>query len=259
MATRNGQNIQILVWNYHDDLVTVPASPVHLSVRLPAAFGGSAVMTHVRADDTHGDAYTVWVGQGSPAAPNATQIAAMQAAMQPVALASSQSVSVTGGMAAVDFDLPRFGISLVTLSPAASVDASTGGIADATADRSIVADASLGGSGGSGGTDVAIRDALADPVTSASDGHDAVGGGNGVAGGGGTAGGIVGSGGAAGGAVTGVGGAGLTTGTGSSSSCGCRLAVRREHSAAAGGGAFLLLTAASARLIRRRRSRYSKR
>ena len=27
MATLNGQQIQVLVWNYHDDLVTAAASP----------------------------------------------------------------------------------------------------------------------------------------------------------------------------------------------------------------------------------------
>src|SRR5262249_37221886 len=61
MATRNGQKIQVLVWNYHDELVTAPNTPVHLAVQLPAGFGTRALLDHVRADDTHGDAYTVWV------------------------------------------------------------------------------------------------------------------------------------------------------------------------------------------------------
>src|SRR5205823_11251974 len=39
MATRNGQKIQILVWNYHDDLVAATATPVHLTARVPADFG----------------------------------------------------------------------------------------------------------------------------------------------------------------------------------------------------------------------------
>ena len=68
IATHNGRQIQVLVWNYHDDLVTAPASPVHLSVKLPADFGTSAVVTRTLADETHGDAYTAWVAQGSPQA-----------------------------------------------------------------------------------------------------------------------------------------------------------------------------------------------
>jgi xylan 1,4-beta-xylosidase len=126
MATRNGRNVQILVWNYHDDLVTAAASPVHLTAQLPADFGSSAVITHMRVDENHGDAYTVWVSQGSPQSPSAAQITAMQQAMQPAPLGPAQQVDVANGTVSIDFTLPRFGISLVTLSPASETDASTG-------------------------------------------------------------------------------------------------------------------------------------
>ena len=126
MATLNGQQIQVLVWNYHDDLVAVPASPVHLTVRVPAAFGPLAVVDHLRVDDTHGDAYTVWVSQGTPAVPTATQLTQLQRAMVPAVFQPEQAVPVTAGAVALDFDLPRFGISLVTLAPpTGALDAST--------------------------------------------------------------------------------------------------------------------------------------
>src|SRR4029079_6607071 len=118
MATLNGSQVQVLVWNYHDDLVTVAATPVRLAVKVPASFGTRVTVANLRVDDTHGDAYTVWTSQGSPASPSATQIAALQAAMDPVPLAAPQTVDVVGGSATVTFDLPRFGISLVTLTPA---------------------------------------------------------------------------------------------------------------------------------------------
>ena len=146
MATLNGQQIQVLVWNYHDDLVAVPASPVHLSVKVPAAFGSRVTVTHMRVDETHGDAYTVWVSQGSPAAPSATQIAALQQAMEPAALNPAQVVDVTAGTVALDFDLPRFGISLITLTSAlttadGSVDAPV--TADGSVDTSVIADGAI--------------------------------------------------------------------------------------------------------------------
>lgn len=126
MATVNAQTVKVLVWNYHDDLVTAPPSPVHVSVRVPASFGARLVMTHLRVDDTHGDAHNVWVSQGSPAAPSAAQIAQMQQAMQPSELQPPQSVDVVAGAASIDFSLPRFGISLITLSPVGLSDASVG-------------------------------------------------------------------------------------------------------------------------------------
>ncbi len=135
MATRNGRQVSVLVWNYHDDLVAVPETPVHLTVAVPASFGTRAVITHLRVNDTHGDAYTVWVSQGSPTAPSAEQSAALQQAMEPAPLEPARTADVTAGSVSVDFTLPRFGISLVTLTPA--LDAGTPTIAPN--DASVIA------------------------------------------------------------------------------------------------------------------------
>ena len=125
IATQDGGVVQILVWNYHDDIVSVAATPVHLAIKLPASFGASARVSHLRVDESHGDAYTVWVSQGRPASPSATEVAALQQAMDPESLVPDSTVAVAAdGTLAVDFDLPRFGVSLVTLAP---VDLSTSG------------------------------------------------------------------------------------------------------------------------------------
>jgi xylan 1,4-beta-xylosidase len=121
MATRDGETIQVLVWNYHDDLVAVADTPVHLTVTLPAGFGAYAAVSHLRVDDSHGDAYTVWVSQGMPASPSAAQLSALRAAMEPAPLVPDRTVAAgADGAIAVDFALPRFGVSLLTLQPAAS-------------------------------------------------------------------------------------------------------------------------------------------
>jgi xylan 1,4-beta-xylosidase len=126
MATRDGAAIQVLVWNYHDDIVTVAATPVHLAIKVPASFGPSARVSHLRVDESHGDAYTVWVSQGMPASPSAAQVAALRQAMDPSLLIPDRTVAVAAGSSVgVDFDLPRFGVSLVTILPAAG--ASDGG------------------------------------------------------------------------------------------------------------------------------------
>ena len=117
MATLDGDAVQVLVWNYHDDIVTVAATPVHLTINVPASFGSSVRVSHLRVDESHGDAYTVWVSQGMPASPSAAQIAALQAAMDPSPLVPDRTVAVAAdGAVAVDFDLPRFGVSLVTIT-----------------------------------------------------------------------------------------------------------------------------------------------
>jgi len=148
IATLNGQSVQVLVWNYHDDLVTTTAAPVQLTVKVPASFGASATVSHMRVDETHGDAYTVWTGQGSPATPSAAQVQAMQQAMDPMPLNPPQAVAVSGGSVSLSFDLPRFGISLVTIGPASeAVDAAV-----PVASGGAGGGGSRAGAGGSGGT-----------------------------------------------------------------------------------------------------------
>jgi xylan 1,4-beta-xylosidase len=120
MATRNGAAIQILAWNYHDEIVTAPATPVHLAIKVPGGFGSRCRVSHLRVDELHGDAYTVWVSQGMPASPSAEQVSALQQAMAPSLLAPDATVAVGADQSvSVDFDLPRFGVSLVTVLPAA--------------------------------------------------------------------------------------------------------------------------------------------
>jgi len=136
MATLDSAAIQVLVWNYHDDIVTVAPTPVHLTIKVPASFGSSVRVSHLRVDESHGDAYTVWAAQGMPASPSAAQLAALQQAMDPSSLVPDETVAVAAGSVGVDFDLPRFGVSLVTISPVVGASdggtAMTGAVADVT-------------------------------------------------------------------------------------------------------------------------------
>jgi len=152
LAALDGSALQILVWNYHDDLVTADATPVHLAVALPSSFGASVRVSHLRVDETHGDAYTVWVSQGMPASPSTSQLAALQQAMDPSPAVPDSTVSVAAdGTVGIDFDLPRFGVSLLTITAApAGSDAGTtdGGGGSSGAGGHAGASAPPGGSGG---------------------------------------------------------------------------------------------------------------
>jgi xylan 1,4-beta-xylosidase len=127
MAAREGDVLRVLLWNYHDDVLPSAATPVHLVIRVPASFGTRARVTHLRVDESHGDAHAVWVSQGMPARPSVAQRSALEQAMQPSALVPTRTVAVTpNGEVTIDFSLPRFGLSLVTLD-AAPADAGVDG------------------------------------------------------------------------------------------------------------------------------------
>lgn len=128
-ATLSGSKVQVLVWNYHDDLINVPSAAVHLSIAVPNHFG-TATVSELRADEAHGDAYTVWVKQGMPAAPSSEQRAELEQAMQPVLLSAPHAVPLNRGSIELDLDLPRFGISLFSIE---STGESAGNAGDANA------------------------------------------------------------------------------------------------------------------------------
>lgn len=115
MAALDGSAIRVLIWNYHDDLVPVRPTPVQLAIQVPAGFGESVRVSHLRVDESHGDAYSAWLARGMPEQPSAADLEALQKAMVPALLFGDQSVAVSDGAVVVDFDLPRFGISLLTI------------------------------------------------------------------------------------------------------------------------------------------------
>jgi xylan 1,4-beta-xylosidase len=240
LATLNGQQIQVLVWNYHDDLVAVPASPVHLSIKIPAGFGTRVTATHLRVDDSHGDAYTLWVAQGSPSVPTAAQLAALRQGMAPAALGAAQTIDVVGGSATLDFDLPRFAVSLLTLSPAtAPADAAVGG-GDAAPDVAPDAANRDGARADADGTGAGDAGAIGDGAAIGD------GGGGGSAGDGATAR-------DAANAPDGTGGAGAAGQR--RSGCACAVGTARDRASLIDPGLLLFAAAASLLARARRRSR----
>jgi len=116
IAARADGKIQVLIWNYHDRLEVAGATTVELSVRVPEELGTSVHVSELRVDDTHGNAPSLWRSQGEPTAPTAEQVQELEDAMAPAALADERR-AVTDGVLSFQFDLPRFGISLVTIEP----------------------------------------------------------------------------------------------------------------------------------------------
>jgi xylan 1,4-beta-xylosidase len=122
LATIDAQRIEIVVWSYHDDLVddTAP-TPVAIRLAVPEEFGDDVELMHARVDEVHGNAHTAWQSQGSPIEPTASQLEELRQAMQPVVV-DERVIPVDGGEIVVSFDLPRFGISRLSLVPSTADD-----------------------------------------------------------------------------------------------------------------------------------------
>jgi xylan 1,4-beta-xylosidase len=120
IATREDKDkdreIEILVWNYHDDDLPFPAAPIDLTITGLPTTAKRALLEHFRVDSDHSNAFTTWEEMGSPQSPNERETERLQSAGQLQLLNSPAWVEVQQGSVRLHFELPRQGLSLVRLA-----------------------------------------------------------------------------------------------------------------------------------------------
>jgi xylan 1,4-beta-xylosidase len=115
IATRKNQEVEALIWNYHDEDVNVPSAPIDLTISgLPESLR-LALVEHFRIDAHHSNAFTAWKEMGSPQSPSPQQYEQLQSAGQLQLLTSPAWVSIEHGQVHLQFPLPRQGVSLVRI------------------------------------------------------------------------------------------------------------------------------------------------
>jgi len=113
VAARNGREIDILLWNYHDADVRGPAAEIALEV--DGLKGKHGIAAEFRMDETHGNGYRAWRQMGGPAHPSAEEGAALQKAAGLEQTIADHAIEVKGGKATVTLTLPRQGVALVRI------------------------------------------------------------------------------------------------------------------------------------------------
>ena len=116
IATRKNHEIEIMVWNYHDEDVDFPAAPIDLAITgLPDSVH-LALVEHFRIDAHHSNAFTAWKQMDSPQSPSPAQYEQLQIAGQLQLLTSPAWIPIENGQARLQFTLPRQGLSLLRLT-----------------------------------------------------------------------------------------------------------------------------------------------
>ena len=116
MSLRGFLGLTVMLWNYHDDDVPAPDSPVQLAVTGIPATVKRTLTRHYRIDQSHSNAYAEWKRMGSPQQPTAEQYAALESAGRLQMLESQRWVAVQSGQVRLTFPLPRQAVSLVEIS-----------------------------------------------------------------------------------------------------------------------------------------------
>jgi xylan 1,4-beta-xylosidase len=116
IATRKEHEVEVLIWNYHDDDLPAAATPVDLDISGLPTKTSHGLLEHFRVDSDHSNAFTVWKEMGSLQGPTAEQYEQLRRAGQLQLLSSPAWMPITRGSAHLQFALPRQGLSLVRIT-----------------------------------------------------------------------------------------------------------------------------------------------
>jgi len=116
IATRKDHEVEVLIWNYHDDDLPAAVTPIDLVIGGLTARISRGLLEHFRVDSSHSNAFTAWKEMGSPQSPTEAQSELLQRAGQLQMLTSPAWMPVENGAAHLQFTLPRQGLSLVRIS-----------------------------------------------------------------------------------------------------------------------------------------------
>ena len=111
VATRNGKEVDVLMWNYHDD--DVEASPAKIHLWIEGLQGTQIEESEFRMDETHANAYRAWKEMGSPAEFSAAQKGQLGQAAELAQLVQDRPEAIKRGASEIDLDLPRQGVALI--------------------------------------------------------------------------------------------------------------------------------------------------
>jgi xylan 1,4-beta-xylosidase len=113
VATRNGGEVDVLLWNYHD--ADIEAAPAVVHIGVDGLRGKAAAVSEFRMDGTHSNAYRVWQQMGSTAHPSGEQIAELQKAGGLEQTTENHRIAVQAGKAEMELTVPRQAVVLVRL------------------------------------------------------------------------------------------------------------------------------------------------
>jgi xylan 1,4-beta-xylosidase len=113
LAARDGRNVAVMMWNYHDDDLAVDAISVLLNVSGLA--DGRPEVSHYRVDQTHSNSYEAWKKLGSPTSPTPAHYKQLEQAGKLAMLAPPERATVKDGRLTFNVILPRQAVSLIRI------------------------------------------------------------------------------------------------------------------------------------------------
>lgn len=111
LASKNGSQIAIMVWNYHDDDILEESSSVDLNIT--GLDSENFTLKHYRLDQKYSNSFEAYKAMGSPKEVTQQQRAILDEASTLKEIHPITNIKAENGNAKVTFDLPRQGVSLL--------------------------------------------------------------------------------------------------------------------------------------------------
>lgn len=116
IATRKDHELDILVWNYHDDDVAADPADIKIEISGLPAKANRALLEHFRVDATHSNAFAAWKEMGSPPSPSEAEYQRLGDASNLQLLQSPAWISIEKSTTKLLLTLPREALSLLRLT-----------------------------------------------------------------------------------------------------------------------------------------------
>ncbi|MBL7697869.1 MAG: hypothetical protein JNK79_06910 [Chitinophagaceae bacterium] len=111
LATRNGKNVQVMIYNYDENVEDKKLKKIKLSLTLPAR--GSYRIRHYRIDEHHSNAHTIWKAMGSPYNPTVEQVKKIKSRQALELLEPQKVINVGNGILTLPLEMPHHSVSLL--------------------------------------------------------------------------------------------------------------------------------------------------
>lgn len=115
MATRSGNKIQVMIYNYNESVDDKELKKVQLSVMLPSP--GKYKLTHYRIDENHSNAYTIWKSMGKPYNPNEAQMKQIKDRQGLELFEPERIIKLKNSQVTLPVELPHHSVSLFVFEP----------------------------------------------------------------------------------------------------------------------------------------------
>ena len=115
IASKSENTLTAMVWHYHDDDLPGPEASINLKFSGIPNEAKNPTLRHYRVDKQNSNSYDAWLAMGSPVAPGRRQYAELEQASQLAEIHEPGNIDISAGRAALDFELPRQGVSLLVL------------------------------------------------------------------------------------------------------------------------------------------------